>query len=110
MTTLRHLITEKYSTLQASWPDEGLSLKREEIQWLLFLKKKIGGLKGYGRIRLWNGVRLEYEPEIVTDLETNQEVSERMIYWLEVNENLFQLINEAQKEYNEMLYNYTIFF
>jgi hypothetical protein len=26
-----------------------------------------------------------------------------MSYWLEVNENLFQLINEAQKEYNEML-------
>ena len=43
----------------------------------------------------------------MTDLETNQEVSERMIYWLEVNENLFQLINEAQKEYNEMLYDYT---
>jgi hypothetical protein len=30
-----------------------------------------------------------------------------MDYWLEVNENLFQLINEAQKEYNEMLYDYT---
>jgi hypothetical protein len=43
----------------------------------------------------------------VTDRETNQEVSERMIYWLEVNENLFQLINEAEKEYNEMLYDYT---
>ncbi len=43
----------------------------------------------------------------MTDRETNQEVSERMIYWLEVNENLFQLINEAEKEYNEMLYDYT---
>jgi hypothetical protein len=101
------LITEKYSTFQASWPDKGLALKREGVQYLLFLKKKTGGLKGYGKNKLWNRVRLEYEPEIVTDLETNQEVSERMIYWLEVNENLFQLINEAQKEYNEMLYDYT---
>jgi hypothetical protein len=101
------LITEKYSTFPVSWPDEGLSLKREKVQYLLFLKKETGGLKGYGKNRLWNGVHLKYEPEIVTDLETNQRVTDRMDYWLEVNENLFQLINEAQKEYNEMLYDYT---
>ena len=40
------LITEKYSTFQASWPDKGLALKREGVQYLLFLKKKDWWFKG----------------------------------------------------------------
>jgi len=98
-------ITDTFSAYPVSFADEVRTLKPETIDWLLFLKKKTGGLRGYGRRKLWSAIHLEYENQIVTDVDTNQEVTGRVNYWLEVDENLFQLINKTQKEYNE-LYGY----